>query len=87
VIGFLVGFIIGFLGAGGGFLIIPALLFFANLSMKQAVGTSLFIIFINSVIGFSGDLFGGVKLDLTLLLTITAIAMLGLIIGTKLSKK
>lgn len=87
MIGFLVGFIIGFLGAGGGFLIIPALLFFANLSMKQAVGTSLFIIFINSVIGFSGDLFGGVKLDLTLLLTITAIAMLGLIIGIKLSKK
>jgi uncharacterized membrane protein YfcA len=55
--------------------------------MKQSVGTSLFIIFINSVIGFSGDLFGGVKLDLTLLLTITAIAMLGLIIGIKLSKK
>jgi uncharacterized membrane protein YfcA len=87
VIGFLVGLIIGFLGAGGGFLIIPALLFFANLSMKQAVGTSLFIIFINSLIGFSGDLLGGVKLDLTLLLTITAMAMLGLIIGTKLSKR
>jgi uncharacterized membrane protein YfcA len=87
VIGFLVGLIIGFLGAGGGFLIIPALLFFANLPMKQAVGTSLFIIFINSLIGFGGDLLGGVKLDLTLLLTITVMAMLGLFIGTKLSKK
>jgi uncharacterized membrane protein YfcA len=87
VIGFLVGLIIGFLGAGGGFLIIPALLFFANLPMKQAVGTSLFIIFINSLIGFSGDLLGGVKLDLTLLLSISAMAMIGLFIGTKLSKK
>jgi uncharacterized membrane protein YfcA len=87
VVGFLVGLIIGFLGAGGGFLIIPALLFFANLPMKQAVGTSLFIIFINSLIGFIGDLLGGVKLDLNLLLIITAMAMLGLIIGTKLSKR
>ncbi len=87
VIGFLVGLIIGFLGTGGGFLIIPALLFFANLSMKQAVGTPLFIISINSLIGFNGDLLDGVKLDLTLLLIITAIAILGLIIGTKLSKR
>lgn len=87
LIGFLVGLIIGFLGAGGGFLIIPALLFFANLPMKQAVGTSLFIIFINSLIGFSGDLLGGVKLDLTMLFTISAMAMIGLFIGTQLSKK
>jgi uncharacterized membrane protein YfcA len=87
LIGFLVGLIIGFLGAGGGFLIIPALLFFANLPMKEAVGTSLFIIFINSLIGFSGDLLGGVKLDLTMLFTISAMAMIGLFIGTQLSKK
>ncbi|EIA08487.1 sulfite exporter TauE/SafE family protein [Flavobacterium frigoris] len=87
LIGFLVGLIIGFLGAGGGFLIIPALLFFANLPMKEAVGTSLFIIFINSLIGFSGDLLGGVKLDFTLLISITAMAMVGLFIGTQLSKK
>jgi uncharacterized membrane protein YfcA len=87
LIGFLVGLIIGFLGAGGGFLIIPALLFFANLPMKEAVGTSLFIIFINSLIGFSGDLLGGVKLDLSMLFTISAMAMIGLFIGTQLSKK
>lgn len=87
LIGFLVGLIIGFLGAGGGFLIIPALLFFANLPMKEAVGTSLLIIFINSLIGFGGDLLGGVKLDFTLLLTISAMAMVGLLIGTQLSKK
>ena len=63
VIGFVVGIITGFLGAGGGFLIIPALLFFANLPMKQAVGTSLLIIFINSAIGFGGDLYIGTPID------------------------
>jgi uncharacterized membrane protein YfcA len=87
LIGLFVGLIIGFLGAGGGFLIIPALLFFANLSMKKAVGTSLFIIFINSLIGFTGDIIGGSTLDFKLLFSISAIAILGLFIGTQLSKK
>lgn len=87
LIGFLVGFITGFLGAGGGFLIIPALLFFANLPMKQAVGTSLFIIFVNSLIGFGGDLLGGINIDYQLLLTVTSIAVVGMFIGTQLSKK
>ncbi|WP_298223917.1 sulfite exporter TauE/SafE family protein [Flavobacterium sp.] len=87
LIGLLVGFITGFLGAGGGFLIIPALLFFANLPMKQAVGTSLFIIFINSLIGFAGDMIGGISIDFRLLFTVTAIAILGMLIGTQLSKK
>lgn len=87
LIGLIVGSITGFLGAGGGFLIIPALIFFARLSMKEAVGTSLLIIFINSVIGFGGDLINGVTINYTLLLTITAIAIFGMFIGTALSKK
>lgn len=87
LIGFVVGFITGFLGAGGGFLIIPALLFFANLPMKQAVGTSLFIIFINSLIGFAGDLAGSIAIDYTLLFTVTSIAVIGMLIGTRLSQK
>jgi uncharacterized membrane protein YfcA len=87
MIGLFVGLVIGFLGAGGGFLIIPALLFFANLPMKQAVGTSLFIIFINSLIGFGGDLLGGVELNYRLLFIISAMAIVGLFIGTQLSKK
>ncbi|PKH68877.1 permease [Flavobacterium sp. ALD4] len=87
IIGLFVGLIIGFLGAGGGFLIIPALLFFANLPMKQAVGTSLFIIFINSLIGFGGDLLGGVELNYRLLFIISAMALVGLVIGTQLSNK
>jgi uncharacterized membrane protein YfcA len=87
IIGFFVGLIIGFLGAGGGFLIIPALLFFANLPMKQAVGTSLFIIFINSLIGFGSDLIGGIELNYKLLCIIAAMSLLGLVIGTQVSKK
>jgi uncharacterized membrane protein YfcA len=55
--------------------------------MKQAVGTSLFIIFINSLIGFGGDLLGGVELNYRLLFIISAMAIVGLFIGTQLSKK
>ena len=86
-IGFIVGIVTGFLGAGGGFLIIPALLFFANLPMKQAVGTSLFIIFINSAIGFGGDMYKSVPVNYHFILSITGIALLGMFIGIKLSKK
>jgi uncharacterized membrane protein YfcA len=87
IIGFIVGIITGFLGAGGGFLIIPALLFFANLPMKQAVGTSLLIIFINSTIGFGGDLYIGTPINYPFLLGVSGVAFLGMIVGTKLSKK
>jgi uncharacterized membrane protein YfcA len=87
LIGFIVGIITGFLGAGGGFLIIPALLFFANLPMKQAVGTSLLIITINSCIGFGGDLYIGTPIDYPFLLGVSAMALLGMLIGSQLSKK
>ena len=87
IIGFFIGIITGFLGAGGGFLIIPALLFFAKLPMKQAVGTSLLIIFINSSIGFAGDLYIGTPIDYPFLLIISSIAFVGMLIGTQLSKR
>lgn len=86
-IGFLVGIVTGFLGAGGGFLIIPALLFFANLPMKQAVGTSLLIIFINSAIGFVGDLYINTPIDYRFLFSITAMAFIGMFVGILLSKR
>ena len=86
-IGFLVGIVTAFLGAGGGFLIIPALLIFANLPMKQAVGTSLLIIFINSAIGFAGDLYTGTPIDYEFLLTLSAMAFIGMLLGIQLSKK
>lgn len=87
IIGAVVGIVTGFLGAGGGFLIIPALLFFANLPMKQAVGTSLLIIFINSSIGFVGDLAIGTPINYIFLASISVMAFVGMLIGTRLSKK
>lgn len=87
IIGFLVGMVTGFLGAGGGFLIIPALVVFACLPMKQAVGTSLLIVFINSLIGFSGDMVNGVAIDFYLLSRVSFVAILGMLIGVQLSKR
>lgn len=87
IIGALVGIVTGFLGAGGGFLIIPALLFFTGINMKQAVGTSLLIIAINSLIGFSGDVLMGITINYVLLLSVSSFALFGIIIGTYLSKK
>lgn len=87
IIGFIVGIITGFLGAGGGFLIIPALLFFAKLPMKQAVGTSLLIITINSSIGFAGDLYIGTPINYPFLLGVSGMALLGMLLGSQLSKK
>jgi uncharacterized membrane protein YfcA len=87
IIGLLVGLVTGFLGAGGGFLIIPALLFFAGLPMKKAVGTSLFIIFINSIIGFASDVIIGLEIDYKLLFMVSAFAIVGMFMGTTVSKK
>lgn len=87
IIGFSVGIMTGFLGAGGGFLIIPSLVFFAGLEMKKAVGTSLFIIAINALIGFMGDVFIGVEIDFQLLISLATLSIGGIFIGTYLSKK
>jgi uncharacterized protein len=84
--GAVVGMLTGLVGAGGGFLIIPALVLFSKLPMKQAVGTSLLIIAAKSLIGFTGDL-GKAAMDWKLLLTVTALAIAGIFIGNRLSKK
>ncbi len=81
-----IGIVTGLLGAGGGFLLIPALVFLVKLPMKKATGTSLLIIAFNSLIGFSGDL-GHFNLDWPFLLGITLIAVVGLFIGSLISKK
>ncbi|RDI57429.1 sulfite exporter TauE/SafE family protein [Flavobacterium glaciei] len=84
--GALVGIITGLVGAGGGFLIIPALVILSKLPMKEAVGTSLVIIAAKSLIGFFGE--GGENgIDWQFLLTISAFAIVGIFIGTALSKK
>ncbi|MES2332886.1 MAG: sulfite exporter TauE/SafE family protein [Bacteroidota bacterium] len=80
-----VGILTGLLGAGGGFLIIPVLIFSFHLSMKDAIGTSLLIIAMNSLFGFAGDLFHH-QFDWALLLPITAIAVTGTFIGRRLGQ-
>jgi uncharacterized protein len=82
--GAVVGLLTGLVGAGGGFLIIPALVLFSKLTMKQAVGTSLLIIAAKSLIGFTGDL-SHYEMDWTLLGTVTALAIVGIFIGNRLS--
>ena len=84
--GSVVGLITGIVGAGGGFLIIPALVLLAKLPMKMAVGTSLLIIAAKSLIGFLGDL-STQTIDWQLLLIFTALAIVGIFIGSALSKK
>ena len=86
VYGIAIGIITGFLGAGGGFLLIPTLVILLGLSMKEAVGTSLLIIALNSLFGFTADL-GHFEIDWYFLLSITAIALVGLVIGSQIGKK
>lgn len=82
---FFIGIIIGLVGAGGGFLIIPSLVLFAKLPMKKAIGTSLFIIAMNSLIGFIGDV-QNLEINWLFLLSFTAISIIGIFIGTYLNK-
>jgi uncharacterized membrane protein YfcA len=84
--GILIGVLTGLVGAGGGFLIIPALVLLTGLPFKTAVGTSLFIIAINSLTGFLGDLLN-YTIHWSFLLTITLLAVTGILIGNKLSRK
>lgn len=81
-----IGLTTGLLGAGGGFLLIPVLVLILGMPMREAVGTSLLIIALNSLIGFAGDL-GHVEIDWTFLFTITGMAVTGILIGGFLAKK
>ena len=84
--GVAIGLVTGLLGAGGGFLLIPALILLVKLPIKKAIGTSLLIIALNSLIGFVGDL-GHFSLDWVFLGSISALAVAGITIGTLLSRK
>lgn len=84
--GTVVGVLTGLVGAGGGFLIIPALVLLAKLPMKQAVGTSLAIISAKSLLGFLGEE-NIVHLDWKFLLLVSVFAVVGILIGGLLSNK
>lgn len=83
--GTVVGALTGLVGAGGGFLIIPALVLFSGLPMKQAVGTSLLIIAAKSLFGFLGDA-SQYHLNWWLLASVTVLAVVGIFLGNRLSK-
>ena len=83
--GGVVGLLTGIVGAGGGFLIIPALVLMAGLSMKKAVATSLMIIAIKSLIGFIGDI-QNMAIDWLFLLSFTALSVTGIFIGIYLNQ-
>jgi uncharacterized protein len=85
--GAIVGILTGLVGAGGGFLIIPALVMLSKLEMKKAVGTSLLIIAAKSLIGFTGDISSANNINWSLLFFVTTLAVAGIFIGSYLSKK
>jgi uncharacterized protein len=81
-----VGLVTGFLGVGGGFLVVPALIAFAGLGMREAVGTSLVVIAINGAAGFVGHLGGG-GLDVGLIARLTGAAVAGALVGERVARK
>ncbi|HRK07457.1 MAG TPA: sulfite exporter TauE/SafE family protein [Pseudobdellovibrionaceae bacterium] len=85
--GLLVGGVTGFVGAGGGFLIIPALVILVGLPMRVAVGTSLIIIAVKSLLGFLGDVQTQANLQWGLLLSLSAVALVGMALGLKLAPR
>ena len=85
--GAVVGLITGILGAGGGFLIIPALVLILGMPMKNAVGASLFIIALKSLLGFVGDLQTGIQLEMPLLPLMLVATFIGMAISTKVAGK
>ena len=86
LLGIIIGVITGFVGAGGGFIIVPVLMIFMRLNFKKAIGTSLCIVALNSIIGFLGNL-GNQNLDWKFLIMISAVCGIGILLGSLLSNK
>ncbi|HEY0867532.1 MAG TPA: TSUP family transporter [Fimbriimonas sp.] len=84
--GFATGTMTGSVGAGGGFLIVPALVLLARIPMRRAVATSLLVIAVNSLLGFMGDLQSGRAIDWPLVSAVSAIAVGGALIGSYLGR-
>lgn len=85
-LGILIGIITGFVGVGGGFLIIPSLVIFAGMPMKRAVGSSLMIMTLSSLLGVTGDLFSNQPIHYLFILVFSAFAVFGIISGIYLGR-
>ena len=84
--GAVVGLLTGFLGVGGGFLVVPALVLLARLPMREAVGTSLAVIAANATAGFIGHL-DGPGLPPAVVLSFTGVSIAGALAGTRLGRR
>lgn len=87
LVGCLLGLMTGFVGAGGGFMIVPALIFLLRLPIRQAIGTSLFIIAIKSLLGFAADVMVIEGIQWALLAQFIVVAVVGIMIGVRLNQK
>ncbi|NQW30881.1 MAG: sulfite exporter TauE/SafE family protein [Ignavibacteria bacterium] len=85
--GVIIGLVSGFLGVGGGFLMTPALVLWANLEMKRAVGTSLVLISVNSLVGVGADITAGVQYEWGFLLVFTVLTTIGIIFGGRFATR
>jgi uncharacterized protein len=81
-----IGLVAGLVGAGGGFLIVPALTLFGGIPMRRAVGTSLFVITLQSFAGFAGHV-GHTHVDASLVAVISVMAVLGALVGARLTSR
>ena len=79
------GALTALIGAGGGFIIVPALVYLADVPVKEAVGSSLLIITLNALSGFAGNL-GQVAIDWPLVGVFTGVMIAGAILGTRLNR-
>lgn len=85
--GAVVGVVTGVLGAGGGFLIIPALVLLMGMPMHKAVGSSLFIIALKSLLGFIGDIQSGIYIDVPMIPIILVATFVGMLLSTRIASK
>jgi hypothetical protein len=87
VTGLVVGLLTGFLGVGGGFIVVPALVLALSLSLPQAVGTSLLVIAVNSAAAFVVRVGHGVHVDWVPVVVLTAMAVAGSLLGARVATR
>lgn len=86
VLGAAVGFVSGLLGAGGGFLVVPALVLVGGLGMRHAIGTSLLVISMQSAAGFAGHLMNHTPVPWVLVLVVAGAAVAGSLVGSRVAR-